>query len=781
MSIVKYITLYAVRSIRTKVIIFLTWQFIFLSLCGYIPAIAAPLANSSNISLITGSANLNIITTTGSSGVTYAPTANNAEIGIDNIEADLANGFNVIVTTTSAGVGTQNGDITLNDSVGWSTTAALTMLANRKVVIDAGASINMADGDINIDANQSATTMGSKFIGVLIEGVITSTGNGSVTIRGRGGDQNNKNSGVEISSSGQINSTGAGAISIIGTGGNAGNNNRGVEITSLGQINSTGAGAISVSGTGGSGGNNNNGVELSSSGRINSTGTGAISITGTGSGTGSGNRGIQVDSASQINSTGTGTVTIIGTGSSNGTNNNFGVHVTDNTTAIASSSGDISITANGGAGSGANNSGIRIEKGGHITGGNGVNITIIGTGGPSSNDSRGIHIEDANSGISSATGTIQLTGTGGTGGDDNEGIRFRPNTRINASAGNIIIMGMGGDGNSVGARLSGQSTTTSGNIMVTGIGSGSSSDIHIGGQGIGDGATTGDITLFADTLSSGNTDEIRSAGNLIIQPRTPSTNIRLGNNNGSGLEVGDGELNKLVAGFNSITIGDVANGTGDIEFRSAIFSDTVIIVGGTIRDGTGTDIDAGTNSVTLDGDISPGQQSLPGVLKVIGHLSLTAGKTVTVDIGGTSPGTGTNRHDQIDVVGTVDISNNMTLNASAINGYIPTGGDTIILINNDSNDAVIGTFSGLTEGITVTVGGQDMFLSYVGGDGNDVVLELPNIQVSGNGKRIKSGDTSPANRDGTKFGTLAIGTSVVHTFTIENNGREFIDRLSSQL
>ena len=42
----------------------------------------------------------------------------------------------------------------------------------------------------------------------------------------------------------------------------------------------------------------------------------------------------------------------------------------------------------------------------------------------------------------------------------------------------------------------------------------------------------------------------------------------------------------------------------------------------------------------------------------------------------------------------------------------------------DNQNAVLGTFTGLAEGAAVDIGGgQTAFISYVGGDGNDIVLQ----------------------------------------------------------
>ena len=62
--------------------------------------------------------------------------------------------------------------------------------------------------------------------------------------------------------------------------------------------------------------------------------------------------------------------------------------------------------------------------------------------------------------------------------------------------------------------------------------------------------------------------------------------------------------------------------------------------------------------------------------------------------------------------------------------YLPGGtikkGDTFMIINNNGSAPVQGTFNGLPEGAEFAVDGATFKISYVGGDGNDVVLTAQN-------------------------------------------------------
>lgn len=52
----------------------------------------------------------------------------------------------------------------------------------------------------------------------------------------------------------------------------------------------------------------------------------------------------------------------------------------------------------------------------------------------------------------------------------------------------------------------------------------------------------------------------------------------------------------------------------------------------------------------------------------------------------------------------------------------PANGQSFVVIDNDGTDAVSGTFTGLSEGAAFTAGSSTLWVSYRGGDGNDVVI-----------------------------------------------------------
>ena len=135
--------------------------------------------------------------------------------------------------------------------------------------------------------------------------------------------------------------------------------------------------------------------------------------------------------------------------------------------------------------------------------------------------------------------------------------------------------------------------------------------------------------------------------------------------------------------------------------------------GGTVQGG-GT-IDVNTFSCSSGSTINPG--SSPGRLTFNTNADLTS-SDVNIEIDGTTAAT---EYDQIMVNGTVNLTSS-TLNVSG--SHTPVSGNSFTIINNDGADAISGTFNGLPEGGTVTLNSATLYISYQGGDGNDVVLSF---------------------------------------------------------
>lgn len=141
---------------------------------------------------------------------------------------------------------------------------------------------------------------------------------------------------------------------------------------------------------------------------------------------------------------------------------------------------------------------------------------------------------------------------------------------------------------------------------------------------------------------------------------------------------------------------------------------------------------------------------------------------VPISISDPTPGTG---HDQVVVQGLVNLTGSQ-LRPTAI-GTLALGSEFIIL-SNDGTDAISGIFldqndTPLPEGASLVLGNVLATISYVGGDGNDVVLTTPPplaVQIAPGGKsatfRDVDGDlvmvkTSKGAFDGSEFSGIETG------------------------
>ena len=230
--------------------------------------------------------------------------------------------------------------------------------------------------------------------------------------------------------------------------------------------------------------------------------------------------------------------------------------------------------------------------------------------------------------VTSVAGAVFINGDGSTAA---EGVAILEDSDVEVVSGPLNVVGTGGTG--AGVRLEGGLSPTS--FLATGAAdmnvTSLAGPISLGAGSLVGGATaTGNITLVSDEMEI-NGSTIQASGSLTILPNTPTTSIGLGGGNG-GLNLIDAELQALVDGFSSITIGDIAAGTGTVDIETVTLTDPVTIAGGTINDNANTDITA--PSVTLDGNVSPGQS--PGILTVIGNFAFADNDIFTVEVGGTT-------------------------------------------------------------------------------------------------------------------------------------------------
>lgn len=226
----------------------------------------------------------------------------------------------------------------------------------------------------------------------------------------------------------------------------------------------------------------------------------------------------------------------------------------------------------------------------------------------------------------------------------------------------------------------------------------------------------GSEVLFPDT-TDGNIKSINAADGSNITNLGPGTAIKeqpfVLVEATSGTIGVDGMRNIIINEDLSANNYDFAS--TNITIESSGIVNNVVVHNGSLLKGVGEV--RGSLTQLAGGMVEPGAS--PGCLTVGSGLSLLG--STTMELGGTTVCT---EYDQIDVTGTVTIDTSATLSVTHFGGYTPgTAAPSVYtIINNDSNDAVVGTFSGLAEGSTISVAGYDYVISYVGGDGNDVTL-----------------------------------------------------------
>lgn len=318
----------------------------------------------------------------------------------------------------------------------------------------------------------------------------------------------------------------------------------------------------------------------------------------------------------------------------------------------------------------------------------------LGSGTSTGNLSLTAETIDLNAPITTTAGTVGTVTLSGTDISINAAINAGGN--VSATATNNIDLTSGS------ITTSGSVTASAGDALTTDASgtdiTAASASLSSGAGGIG--SSTNPIRLSVDTLVT-NSNGLSDGDQFLFEA--------------DSLNIGAADLD---AGSATITL---AGGTFFTAAGQDILSNTVVRSGTTLA---GTGSVTGSVNVQSGGTVSPATAATTGVINT-GSATFTSGSSFNVQVNGNVVGTG---YDQLNVTGGVNLGG-ATLNAS---GTIPSlTGQTIVLINNDSNDPVVGTFAGLAEGDTVYINGIGFKLSYVGGTGNDVTLkELIQVTVT---------------------------------------------------
>lgn len=360
-----------------------------------------------------------------------------------------------------------------------------------------------------------------------------------------------------------------------------------------------------------------------------------------------------------------------------------------------------------------------------------------------------------------------------------------------SGAGNIIKVANGGQVQlTQNNTFSGTFTVSGGNIAIyhnnalgttagsTIVNAGATVNIATGGLTIPENFTiagTGNVGAGALRNFTGNntlTGTISLSGSATIQSDTGNT-LTINGVISGGISpdltlVGTVILNgDNTYGGNTIMDG-AAGADLTINGNQAVGSDVIVNQGGTLRgNGTVTHIylvNAGSTSAIL----SPGAAGAVGTLTTTGNLTFDApGMDMDIDISGATA-------DQVVVAGDT-ILDDANLNLTLLSQ--PSSGTVFTILKNDGANAVAGTFHGLAEGTTLTVGGIDFRISYVGGDGNDITLTVLSTPTNGGGSSGNSGVNSSGNSELIKTGQdaglygIALGLLILTTLGIISKRR----------
>jgi CSLREA domain-containing protein len=617
---------------------------------------------------------------------------------------------------------------------------------SQDVTVNSGGKLQVENGNLTVEGNQPAISNATNHHGVDINGgTIQSTGTGNISVKGQGGEGAFiEMYGVYVWNGGKILSTGTGTITVEGTGGArtggaiVDSQMYGVYVYLPGsEISSTSA-AMTINGFGGATNATGSYGVVVGGGKIQQGGVGTLTINGTG-GTCTG--GI----ATTANSIGVAVVP-------DDTATPAGGIVTSTGTGV--NAGNISITGVAGNGGNGGSQGVRVDAPGTVTTVDG-SLTFNGTGGAGPISSLGISIRGAVT--ATGIGAINLTGTGAnaSGGAPTHGVNVRGGGAIKAKDGNITITGTGGNGtDNAGFNLAPVGTPGTGTIQTTGAG-----NIFINADII-----TIQTTALA-TIDAG-------VHAVSFRQKTNTIPINLGSTvdtTASTVELSNAELGRVTSG--TLNIGDNNSGaiTVSADITRAASTNMSLTSGGDIVI-SGGQVNTGGGTLLLDCGNSPAAVKPTKSGTDVTASTLSFGSDLAIVINGTTVDT---QYNQLKVVGIVDVTG-VTLKLSG--SHIPVAGQTFTIVDNDgTSDGVVSTFNGLSEGAIIPNFLGSAFgakITYVGGDGNDVVLTVvatTDVSVAVSPASVlENGATNldyTFTRSGNTTGTLTVNFSVGGTAT----------------
>ncbi|MFO0866899.1 MAG: autotransporter-associated beta strand repeat-containing protein [Gemmataceae bacterium] len=300
-----------------------------------------------------------------------------------------------------------------------------------------------------------------------------------------------------------------------------------------------------------------------------------------------------------------------------------------------------------------------------------------------------------------------------------------------------------------GTRLSSLNIVSANNVTATGnITVGASGFTQTAGTGTSSFASIqsvegGSISVAAPTINATGTLTVSGAGNIGLTHTGANSlsinNVSLGSSGGLTVNgttaATSGAITGIITSTGTTGAALTKAGPGSLSLsnantftRSTSITNGALLVNGSLIDGAATTDVAigsggvlggsgtvnGTVSVSGSGAVAPGNS--PAVLTVA-NLTYTGG-SLNVELNGTTVGT---QYDQLLVSGSVSLGSGIaSLNVSL--DFTPSAGTAFTIVNNTGGSQVSGTFAGMPEGKVFVAGGATFQITYVGGDGNDIVL-----------------------------------------------------------
>jgi autotransporter-associated beta strand protein len=167
---------------------------------------------------------------------------------------------------------------------------------------------------------------------------------------------------------------------------------------------------------------------------------------------------------------------------------------------------------------------------------------------------------------------------------------------------------------------------------------------------------------------------------------------------GALVKAGNGTLD--LAGTNTYNGGTTVS-AGTLLVSGSITGATSVQSGATLG-GTGTI--SGAVTVGSGGTLAPGRTT--GTLDVNG-LTLGAGSTLKLELGGATAGDGSGFYDQVNMTnagGSISLDGTTAITLSLQSGYVPQSSDVFFILNRADAGAFSTTFAGAAEGATIDFG-----------------------------------------------------------------------------